>query len=85
MVNNYGIDERTPKLAGEAAEGVMGIQDVAYWGENVPGMKTLMDFHNKQHPNDTPARLALHARLAWVIVAAEAIKRAGRQSRRASR
>src|SRR3989454_333844 len=34
VVNNYGIDERTPGLAGEAAEGVMGIQDVAYWGEN---------------------------------------------------
>ncbi len=55
VVNNYGIDERTPKLAAEAAEGVIGFQDVAYWGENVPGMKTLME----------------------LIVAAEAIKRAG--------
>jgi hypothetical protein len=52
MVNNYGIDERTPGLAGAAAEGVMGIQDVAYWGDNVPGMKILMDFHQKHHPND---------------------------------
>ena len=78
VVNNYGIDERTPGLAGEAAEGVMGIQDVAYWGENVPGMKTLMDFTASSIPNDT-ARLALHAGLAVdVIVAAEAIKRAGR-------
>ena len=76
VVNNYGIDERTPKLAGEAAEGVMGIQDVAYWGENVPGMKTLMDFHGKQHPNDTHASPYMRGWL-WVIVAAEAIKRAG--------
>src|SRR5207244_927780 len=55
VVNNYGIDERTPALAREAAEGVYGIQDVAYWGENVPGMKTLMDWHAKHHPNDTHA------------------------------
>ena len=41
----------------------MGIQDVAYWGENVPGMKTLMDFHQKHHPERHP-RLAVHARLA---------------------
>ena len=63
VVNNYGIDERTPKLAGEAAEGVMGFQDVAYFGENVPGMKTMMEFHQKHHPDDTHA-LALHARVA---------------------
>ncbi|PYO57258.1 MAG: ABC transporter substrate-binding protein [Candidatus Rokuibacteriota bacterium] len=76
MVNNYGIDERTPKLAVEAAEGVMGIQDVAYWGENVPGMKTLMEFHQKHHPNDTHASPYMRGWL-WVIMTVEAIKRAG--------
>jgi len=76
VVNNYGIDERTPKLAGDAAEGVMGIQDVAYWGENVPGMKTLMEFHQKHHPNDTHASPYMRGWL-WVIMASEAIKRAG--------
>jgi branched-chain amino acid transport system substrate-binding protein len=76
LVNNYGIDERTPGLAAEAAEGVMGIQDVAYWGENVPGMKTLMEFHQKHHPNDTHASPYMRGWL-WVIMTAEAIKRAG--------
>ena len=76
VVNNYGIDERTPKLAVEAAEGVMGIQDVAYWGENVPGMKTLMDFHQKHHGGDTHASPYMRGWL-WVIVSVEAIKRAG--------
>jgi branched-chain amino acid transport system substrate-binding protein len=76
VVNNYGIDERTPGLAGEAAEGVMGIQDVAYWGENVPGMKTLMDFHAKHHPNDTHASPYMRGWL-FTIVALEGIKRAG--------
>ena len=76
VVNNYGIDERTPKLAAEAAEGVMGIQDVAYWGENVPGMKTLMEFHQKHHPGDTHASPYMRGWL-WVIVSVEAMKRAG--------
>jgi branched-chain amino acid transport system substrate-binding protein len=76
VVNNYGIDERTPGLAGESAEGVMGIQDVAYWGENVPGMKTLMEFHQKHHPNDTHASPYMRGWL-WVVVTVEAIKRAG--------
>ena len=76
VINNYGIDERTPKLAGDAAEGVLGIQDVVYWGENVPGMKTLMEVHKKNHPNETPNSPYMRGWL-WVIVAAEAIKRAG--------
>jgi len=76
VVNNYGIDERTPSLAGPAAEGVIGIQDVAYWGENVPGMKILMDFHQKHHPNDTHASPYMRGWL-WVIMSVEAIKRAG--------
>jgi branched-chain amino acid transport system substrate-binding protein len=76
VVNNYGLDERTPRLAGDAAEGVIGIQDVAYWGDNVPGMKTLMDFHAKHHGSDTHASPYMRGWLV-VIVAAEAIKRAG--------
>jgi len=76
VVNNYGIDERTPKLAGEAAEGVLGIQDVAYWGENVPGMKTLMDFNQSHHGGEVHASPYMRGWL-WVIVSVEAIKRAG--------
>jgi branched-chain amino acid transport system substrate-binding protein len=76
VVNNYGLDERTPALAGESAEGVIGIQDVAYWGDNVPGMKILMDFHKKQHGSDTHASPYMRGWL-WVIVAVEGIKRAG--------
>jgi len=76
FINNYGIDERTPKLAGDSAEGVMGIQDVAYWGENVPGMKTLMEVHNRLHPGETPNSPYMRGWL-WVIMTVEAIKRAG--------
>jgi branched-chain amino acid transport system substrate-binding protein len=76
VVNNYGIDERTPKLAGEAAEGVMGIADIAYWGDDVPGMKILMDFHSKYHPNDEHNSPYMRGWL-WTLLAVEGIKRAG--------
>ncbi|HKW91642.1 MAG TPA: ABC transporter substrate-binding protein [Methylomirabilota bacterium] len=76
VINNYGIDERTPKLAGESAEGVIGLQDVAYWGENVPGMKTLMAFNQKHHGGEVHASPYMRGWL-WVIVAVEAMKRAG--------
>ncbi len=76
VVNNYGIDERTPKLAGVAAEGVMGIADIAYWGDDVPGMKTLMEFHNTHHPNDEHYSPYMRGWL-WTLLAVEGIKRAG--------
>jgi branched-chain amino acid transport system substrate-binding protein len=76
VVNNYGIDERTPGLTGQAAEGVMGIQDVAYWGDNVPGMRTLMEFNQKNHPNAIHASPYMRGWLQTIVVV-EAIKRAG--------
>jgi branched-chain amino acid transport system substrate-binding protein len=76
VVNNYGFDERTPSLAVEAAEGIMGIADVAFWGDEVPGMKILMDFHKEHHPNDTHNSPYMRGWL-WVMLAVEALKRTG--------
>lgn len=53
IINNWGFDENLPKLAGPAAdERAYGMVPFAFWGENVPGMKPIMEAHRKYHPND---------------------------------
>ena len=51
--NPYGFSEQLPAVAKETAEGVTGVVPHVPFGENVPGMKALVDFHKKNHPNDT--------------------------------
>ena len=73
--NPYGFSEQLPAVAREIAEGVTGVVPHVPYGENVPGMKALLDFHQKNHPNDTHD--ALYVR-GWccVQVWAEALRRA---------
>ena len=53
FLNNYGMTEQLPALAKEAAEGVYGMVTTVPYGANVPGMKKIVDWHKKHHPNDT--------------------------------
>jgi branched-chain amino acid transport system substrate-binding protein len=73
--NPYGFSEQLPAVAKEAAEGVTGVVPHVPFGENVPGMKALLDFHKANHPNDTHD--AMYVR-GWssVVVWSEALKRA---------
>jgi branched-chain amino acid transport system substrate-binding protein len=75
FVNVWGMDESSPKRAGEAAEGAIMVAPFAFWGENVPGMKAAMDTHQKKHPNDTHTVRYIQG---WTsaLVMAEAMKRA---------
>ena len=45
------------------------------FGENVPGMKRLVDFHKKNHPDDTHDALYVRG-WTYVLVWTEALKRA---------
>jgi branched-chain amino acid transport system substrate-binding protein len=73
--NPYGFSEALPAVAKEAAEGVTGVVPHVPFGENVPGMKKLMDFHKKNHPDD--AHDAIYVRgWTYVLVWGEALKRA---------
>jgi branched-chain amino acid transport system substrate-binding protein len=73
--NPYGFSEQLPLVAKEAAEGVTGVVPHVPFGENVPGMKRLMDFHKKNHPDDTHDAMYVRG-WCYVLVWTEALKRA---------
>jgi branched-chain amino acid transport system substrate-binding protein len=68
IVNVWGFDENLPRLAGDAAEGVMGIGVAAFFGENVPGMDKVLACATKYNPN-VPKEQRLNRTLqAWANV-----------------
>jgi len=73
--NPYGFSEALPAVAKEAAEGVTGVMPHVPFGENVPGMKRLVDFHAKHHPSDTHDALYVRG-WTYVLLWSEALKRA---------
>ena len=73
--NPYGFSESLPAVAKEAAEGVTGVMPHVPFGEDVPGMKRLVDFHKKNHPSDTHDALYVRG-WTYVLVWTEALKRA---------
>src|SRR5712692_7270091 len=73
--NPYGFSEALPNVAKEAAEGVTGVVPHVPFGENVPGMKRLTDYHQKNHPGDTHDAIYVRG-WTYVLVWGEALKRA---------
>ncbi|HLA96862.1 MAG TPA: ABC transporter substrate-binding protein [Anaerolineales bacterium] len=84
IVNNWGYDENLPRLAGDAAEGVIGIVPSAFFGEEtepgVPGvtMADVMEYAQKYNPNVPPEKRLVRTVQAWgdVLLLWEAMKRA---------
>ncbi|HZX95076.1 MAG TPA: ABC transporter substrate-binding protein, partial [Myxococcales bacterium] len=73
--NPYGFGETLPQIAKEAAEGVTGLMVDVPFGQNVPGMKRLEDFHHKNHPGDSHDTFYVRG-WTYVMVWSEALKRA---------
>jgi branched-chain amino acid transport system substrate-binding protein len=73
--NPYGFSEQLPAVAREAAEGVTGVVPHAPFGENVPGMKNLVDYHQKNHPGDQHDAMYVRG-WTYVVVWSEALRRA---------
>jgi branched-chain amino acid transport system substrate-binding protein len=73
--NPYGFSEQLPAVARETAEGVTGVVPHVPFGTDVPGMKPIVEFHEKNHPKDVHD--AMYVR-GWssVMVWAEALRRA---------
>jgi len=69
FVNLWGNDEDLVKMAGDSAEGVLGMQAASIYGENVPGMKLIKGITKGQHQNTHYVR-------GWVsmMVLCEALK-----------
>ena len=78
IIDNWGFDENLPKLAGKAAEGVMGVSVCAFFGEDVPMMDKVIEYAKKYNPGIPLEKRTVHTIQAWSNALAlwEAMKRA---------
>ena len=78
IVNNWGFDENLPRLAGKAAEGVMGAAVSAFFGNDVPMMDKVMEYAKKYNPGVPLEKRLIRTVQAWanVLALSEAMKRA---------
>ncbi len=68
IINNWGYDENLPRLAGEAAEGAMGIGMTAFYGENVPGMDKVLACGQKYNPSVPKDQRLIRSIQGWANV-----------------
>jgi branched-chain amino acid transport system substrate-binding protein len=73
--NIWGIGELLIGVAKDAAEGVVGALPNPPFGTDVPGMKKLVEWHQKNHPGDTHDTNYVRG-WSYVMVWSEALKRA---------
>ena len=78
IVNNWGFDENLPRLAGKAAEGVMGAAVSAFFGNDVPMMDKVVEYAKKYNPGVPLEKRLIRSVQAWanVLALSEAMKRA---------
>ncbi len=78
IVNNWGYDENLVRLAGPAAEGVMGIAVTAFFGENVPLMDKVVEYAKRINPGVPQEARMIRTVQGWsqVLMMAEAMRRA---------
>ena len=73
--NPYGFSEALPGVAREAAEGVTGVMPHVPFGEDVPGMKSIVAFHKAHHADDQHDAMYVRG-WTYVLVWSEALRRA---------
>jgi branched-chain amino acid transport system substrate-binding protein len=78
IVNNWGFDENLPRLAGEAAEGVMGATPVAFFGQDYMNMDIVVASAKKYNPGIPVSKRLNRTPQAWgdALLTWEAMKRA---------
>jgi branched-chain amino acid transport system substrate-binding protein len=73
--NTWGFGENLIAVARDAAEGVVAAMLNPPFGENVPGMAKVVEFHKKNHPGDTHDTNYVRG-WSYVMVWAEGLRRA---------
>jgi branched-chain amino acid transport system substrate-binding protein len=78
IVNNWGYDENLPRLAGEAAEGVMGATPCAFYGQQYENMGLVVSAAKKYNPGVPQSKRLIRTIQAWgdALILWEALKRA---------
>jgi branched-chain amino acid transport system substrate-binding protein len=79
IVNNWGFDENLPKLAGDAAEGAIGIGVTAFFGDtSVKGMDNVIASAAKYNPGVPKESRLIRTVQGWAntLLLVEGIKRA---------
>lgn len=71
--NIRNFEETLIELSGGAAEGTYGVNPIAAYGSNVPGMKKVVECHEKWHPGEKGTNVYVEG---WVNIlgVAEALK-----------
>jgi branched-chain amino acid transport system substrate-binding protein len=76
LINVWGFNENLAKLAGDAAkERVYGMVPFTMYGDDVPGMKPILEIHQKNHPNDIHIQPYIQGWTSMMVMW-EAMKRA---------
>jgi branched-chain amino acid transport system substrate-binding protein len=78
IINNWGFDENLPRLAGEAAEGVMGATPCAFYGQPFKNMDVVVASAKKYSPGIPQDKRLIRTVQAWgdALILWEAMKRA---------
>ena len=78
IINNWGYDENLPRLAGEAAEGVMGATPCAFFGQKYKNMDIVVGCAKRYNPGIPLEKRLIRTVQAWgdALITWEALKRA---------
>lgn len=78
IINNWGIDENLPRLAGEAAEGAMGATPCAFYGQPYKNMDIVVAAAKKYSPGVPQDKRLNRTIQAWgdALILWESMKRA---------
>jgi len=78
IVDNWGFDENLPRLAGKAAEGVMGATPCAFFGQDVKNMDKVVSAAETYSPGVPMGKRLIRTVQAWgdALITWEALKRA---------